>query len=79
MQNRDIRSEDLFRPSETVQPSIGFKSVYNPDLRGEIDLEHDEEDNASYDHKSTEDIVELYQRTTSLRAKVDLLHKLLSR
>ncbi|XP_065068893.1 phosphorylase b kinase regulatory subunit beta-like isoform X1 [Rhopilema esculentum] len=75
----DIRSEDLFRPSETLQPSIGFKSVYNPDLRGEIDLERDEEDSANYDHKSTEDIVELYQRTTSLRAKVDLLHKLLSR
>ena len=76
---RDIRSEDLFRPSESVQPGIGFKSVYNPDLKEEIDLDHDEVDHHSYANKSTEYIVELYHRTTSLRARMDLIQMLLSR
>ena len=76
---RDIRSEDLFQRSDSGQPSIGFKSVYNPDLHEELDLDYDEIDQHSYANRSTEDIVELYHRTTSLRARMDLIHMLLSR
>jgi len=75
----DIRSEDLFQRSDSGQPSIGFKSVYNPDLHEELDLDYDEIDQHSYANRSTEDIVELYHRTTSLRARMDLIHMLLSR
>lgn len=53
--------------------------MYNPDLKEEMDLERDDVDHSSYKNSSTEDIVDLYQRTTSLRAKMDLLHMLLSR
>ena len=53
--------------------------MYNPDLKEELDMDRDEVDHHNYVNRSTEDIVELYHRTTSLRSKMDLLHMLLSR
>eukprot|EP00112_Aurelia_sp_Birch-Aquarium-sp1_P019224 Seg4716.3 transcript_id=Seg4716.3/GoldUCD/mRNA.D3Y31 product="Phosphorylase b kinase regulatory subunit beta" protein_id=Seg4716.3/GoldUCD/D3Y31 len=74
-----IYSHDIFHQTQKSQPAIGFKSVYNPDLKEEIGLDNDDEDPHSYAHKSTDDVVELYKRTTSLRARIDILHMLLSR
>ena len=77
--SRYIYSHDIFRQTQQSQSAIGFKSVYNPDLKEEIGLDNDDEDPHSYAHKSTDDMVDLYKRTTSLRARIDILHMLLSR
>eukprot|EP00794_Sanderia_malayensis_P016175 gene16175-17800_t len=76
----DFLSEDLLSQSlEPSHASIGFKSVYYPNINEDIDPDHDDEDPHCFAHKPTEQLVEIYQKTVSLRGRTDLLHLFLQR